>query len=76
MCSWYLHGYANRNGAWLVAHSRSERFFAHQAKERFRDLATTRSLPQLAAYTEDHVKSLDWKEHIRDPARDVHRETG
>ena len=48
-----------------MAHSRSERFFAHQAKERFRDLATTRSLPQLAAYTEDHVKSLDWKEHIR-----------
>ena len=28
-------------------------------------MATTRSLAQLAAYTEDHVKSLDWKEHIR-----------
>ncbi len=49
---------------WWLTHG-SERFFAHQAKERFRDLATTRSLPQLAAYTEDHVKSLDWKEHIR-----------
>ena len=39
--------------------------FANQVKERFRDLAITRSLAQLAAYTEDHVKSLDWKEHIR-----------
>ena len=28
-------------------------------------MATTRSFAQLAAYTEDHVKSLDWKEHIR-----------
>ncbi len=28
-------------------------------------MATTRSLAQLAAYTEDHVKSLDWREHIR-----------
>ena len=28
-------------------------------------MATTRSLARLAAYTEDHVKSLDWKEHIR-----------
>ena len=32
---------------------------------RSKDLATTRTLAEVAAYTEDHVRSLDWKEHIR-----------
>ena len=41
------------------------RSLSRQASRRFRDLASNRSLAQLAAYTEEHVKSLDWKEHIR-----------
>ena len=28
-------------------------------------MATNRSLAQVAAYSEEHVRSLDWKEHIR-----------
>ena len=38
-------------------------------------LASIQKMAIISKYTEDNIKSLDWKEHIRDAPRYVHRQT-